>query len=217
MKRVRTGCNEQIRFEPLEDRRMFAGGALDPSFGTGGIAKPNLGFAPIDMAVQSDGRAVVLGRLNKEWIVARLDANGALDRSFGGGDGLATIKFDNDPPPLAIAMAPKDSTDPDVQSVRAQLALGSAPARDDGATAGLRDRVAANPTDWQARHDLAQALAAQGDFAGAVDELLEIVRADREWNDQAARKTLLTVFEAAGAGSDVARDGRRRLSSILFA
>jgi putative thioredoxin len=116
-----------------------------------------------------------------------------------------------------IAMAPKDSTDPDVQSVRAQLALGSAPARDDGATAGLRDRVAADPTDWQARHDLAQALAAQGDFAGAVDELLEIVRADREWNDQAARKTLLTVFEAAGAGSDVARDGRRRLSSILFA
>ena len=116
-----------------------------------------------------------------------------------------------------IAMAPKDSTDPDVQSVRAQLALGSAPARDDGATAGLRDRVAADPTDWWARHDLAQALAAQGDFAGAVDELLEIVRADREWNDQAARKTLLTVFEAAGAGSDVARDGRRRLSSILFA
>ncbi len=115
-----------------------------------------------------------------------------------------------------IAMAPKDSTDPDVQNVRAQLALGAAPPADDGATTALRDRVKANPGDHQARHDLAQALAAQGDFKGATDELLEIVRADREWNDQAARKTLLTVFDAAGAGSDVARDGRRRLSSILF-
>jgi putative thioredoxin len=116
-----------------------------------------------------------------------------------------------------LAMVPATSTDPDVQAVRAQLALGSAPAQDDGATADLRARVAANPGDHQARHDLAQALAAQGDFKGAVDELIEIVRADREWNDQAARKTLLTVFDAAGAGSDVARDGRRRLSSILFA
>jgi len=116
-----------------------------------------------------------------------------------------------------LAMVPATSTDPDVQAVRAQLALGSAPAQDDGATADLRAKVAANPGDHQARHDLAQALAAQGDFKGAVDELIEIVRADREWNDQAARKTLLTVFDAAGAGSDVARDGRRRLSSILFA
>lgn len=116
-----------------------------------------------------------------------------------------------------LAMVPATSTDPDVQAVRAQLALGSAPTQDDGATAELRAKVAANPGDHQARHDLAQALAAQGDFKGAVDELIEIVRADREWNDQAARKTLLTVFDAAGAGSDVARDGRRRLSSILFA
>ncbi|MBX9575762.1 MAG: thioredoxin [Caulobacteraceae bacterium] len=116
-----------------------------------------------------------------------------------------------------LAMVPATSTDPDVQAVRAQLALGSAPAQDDGATADLRAKVTANPGDHQARHDLAQALAAQGDFKGAVDELIEIVRADREWNDQAARKTLLTVFDAAGAGSDVARDGRRRLSSILFA
>ena len=61
------------------------------------------------------------------------------------------------------------------------------------------------------------AQAASGDLKGAVDSLLAIVAADREWNEQAARKQLLVVFEAAGAGSDVARDGRRRLSSILFA
>jgi putative thioredoxin len=116
-----------------------------------------------------------------------------------------------------LAMIPPGSSDPDVMAVRAQLALGEAPvAADDGATAELRARLQADPADHQARHDLAQALAAQGDFAGAVDQLIQIVQADREWNDQLARKTLLTVFDAAGPGSDVARDGRRRLSSILF-
>lgn len=114
-----------------------------------------------------------------------------------------------------IAMAPADSKDAGVQSVRAQLALASsAPA---GATAELEAAVKANPGDHQARYDLSLAQASGGDLKGAVDSLLAIVAADREWNDQAARKQLLTVFEAAGAASDIARDGRRRLSSILFA
>ncbi|MBB4797026.1 putative thioredoxin [Brevundimonas bullata] len=114
-----------------------------------------------------------------------------------------------------IAMAPADSTDPMVQSVRAQLSLAaSAPT---GATAELEAKIAADPNDHQARYDLSLALASAGDLGGAVDQLLAIVKADREWNDQVARKQLLTVFEAAGATSEVARDGRRRLSSILFA
>ncbi len=114
-----------------------------------------------------------------------------------------------------IAMAAPDSRDATVQSVRAQLALlASAPA---GADGELQARVAADPTDHQARYDLSLAQAASGDLKGAVDSLLSIAAADREWNEQAARKQLLVVFEAAGAASDVARDGRRRLSSILFA
>lgn len=113
-----------------------------------------------------------------------------------------------------IAMAPADSTDPAVQAVRAQLALASAAPT--GATAELEARLAADKTDHEARFDLAQALASAGDLKGAVDHLLTIVQADREWNEQAARKQLLTVFEAAGPTSEVARDGRRRLSSILF-
>ncbi|RZJ32277.1 MAG: thioredoxin [Brevundimonas sp.] len=114
-----------------------------------------------------------------------------------------------------IAMAPQDSRDPSVQSIRAQLSLAStAPT---GAATELEARVAANPGDHQARFDLAQALASSGDLKGSVDHLLKIVSADREWNEQAARKQLLTVFEAAGANSEVARDGRRRLSSLLFA
>ena len=114
-----------------------------------------------------------------------------------------------------IAMAGPESKDTTVQSVRAQLALlSAAPA---GADDELKAKVAANPADHQARFDLSLAQAAAGDLKGSVDSLLTIVAADREWNEQAARKQLLVVFEAAGAGSDVARDGRRRLSSILFA
>ena len=114
-----------------------------------------------------------------------------------------------------IAMAPANSTEPSVVGVRAQLALAAnAPS---GETAALQAAVAANPADHQARYDLALAQAATGDFKGSVDGLLAIVQADRDWNEQAARKQLLTVFEAAGAMSEVARDGRRRLSSILFA
>jgi putative thioredoxin len=114
-----------------------------------------------------------------------------------------------------IAMAPAESKNAQVQSVRAQLSLASAaPA---GAGAELEARVAADPADHQARYDLSLAQAAAGDLQGAVDSLLAIVAADRDWNDQAARKQLLTVFEAAGPTSEIARDGRRRLSSILFA
>ena len=114
-----------------------------------------------------------------------------------------------------IAMAPADSKNAQVQSVRAQLSLASA--APDGASSELEARLAADPGDHQARYDLSLAQAAAGDLKGAVDSLLTIVAADREWNDQAARKQLLTVFEAAGPASEIARDGRRRLSSILFA
>jgi len=114
-----------------------------------------------------------------------------------------------------IAMAPETSTDPAVLAVRAQLLLlSSAPT---GETEALQTRLAADPTDHQVRYDLSLAQAAAGDLKGATDSLLTIVQADREWNDQAARKQLLVVFEAAGLASDIAKDGRRRLSSILFA
>jgi len=64
--------------------------------------------------------------------------------------------------------------------------------------------------------ELAKALAGQGHMGQAADQLLNIIERDRSWNDDAARKQLLTIFEAAGPMSDVAKSGRRRLSSILF-
>jgi putative thioredoxin len=113
----------------------------------------------------------------------------------------------------AAAMAPPGAKDPDLDSVRAALVLAAAAPKD---AAGAEQRLAANPDDHQARLDLAMALAAKGNFHGAADTLLDLIERDREWNDGAARKQLLTVLEAAGGASTVARQARRRLSAILF-
>jgi len=86
-----------------------------------------------------------------------------------------------------------------------------------GETADLRRRVEANPDDHQARHDLAIALAAAGDRAGAVDALVEIMRRDREWNDNAARTQLLSFFETWGPADPATTAGRRKMASVLFA
>ena len=112
-----------------------------------------------------------------------------------------------------LEMAPPGATDPDLDSVRAALALAAeAPSE----TAAFERRLAADPDDHEARLELAKALAGAGRFEAAVDELIVIIEKDRDWNDGAARKQLLTVFEADGPMSDVARSGRRRLSAILF-
>lgn len=112
-----------------------------------------------------------------------------------------------------LEMAPPDARDPDLDSVRAALALAEeAPSE----TSDFERRIAADPHDHEARFELAKALAGRGQLAEAADHLLAIIERDREWNEEAARKQLLTVFEAAGAASEVARQGRRRLSAILF-
>ncbi|HZZ66806.1 MAG TPA: co-chaperone YbbN [Phenylobacterium sp.] len=112
-----------------------------------------------------------------------------------------------------LAMAPPDAKDPDLDSVRAALALAAeAPSE----TAAFEKRLAADPDDHEARFELAKALAGGHKLAQAADELLTIIEKDRTWNDEAARKQLLTVFEAAGQMSEVSRNGRRRLSAILF-
>lgn len=109
--------------------------------------------------------------------------------------------------------SPEAASDPDISGARAAVALA---AKANSETAELDARLAANEDDHQARLELAQILAGRGDFAGAADHLLRIIARDRAWNDDAARKELLTVFEASGAMSDVAKQGRRRLSAILF-
>ena len=80
----------------------------------------------------------------------------------------------------------------------------------------LEKKVAANPLDHQARFDLAAALNAKGKRAEAAGHLLEIVKRDRKWNDDGARKQLVQFFEAWGPTDAATVEGRKRLSSILF-
>ena len=135
------------------------------------------------------------------------------EKAIGGMARVYLAGGDADQARQTLAMAKPDSRDPEVLGVRAALDLAADGPSD---TSELEARVQADPTNLQARFDLAGALAAAGRFDGAADQLLAIIAADRDWNDQAARKQLLTIFEAAGVNSDVAKNGRRKLSSILF-
>ena len=86
-----------------------------------------------------------------------------------------------------------------------------------GPVAELEQKVAANPLDHQARFDLALALNGKGRRLDALDQLVSIVKRDRKWNDDGARKQLVQFFEAWGPTDEATIEGRKRLSSILFA
>jgi putative thioredoxin len=108
------------------------------------------------------------------------------------------------------------SVRPELEAAHAQLQLARQ-AADAGPVAELRAAVEQDPDDHQARFDLAQALHANGDAEGAVDMLLELFKRDREWSDGAARTQLFTVFDALKANDPIVLNGRRRLSSMIFA
>jgi putative thioredoxin len=110
---------------------------------------------------------------------------------------------------------PEKANDPEIAGVRAALEL-AANAANAGDGDELGAKVAANPGDLQARYEYAEALSARGDLEAASARLLAIIEANRDWNEGAARTQLLKVFEAAGPASDVAKQGRRKLSAILF-
>jgi putative thioredoxin len=110
---------------------------------------------------------------------------------------------------------PDGASDEAVRAVEAELKLREH-APDTGDTAALAAKVAADPNDHQARYDLAVALDAKGDRDGALNALLDIVKRERKWNDEAARKHLVTLFEAMGPTDPRTIDARRRLSAILF-
>ena len=116
-----------------------------------------------------------------------------------------------------LAMVPDSAkNDPGVAAVRAQIDLAGETASL-GDAAGLEAKLAANPADHQARFDLALLLNAKGDREGAADRLLEIMRKDRSWGEEKARKQLLKFFDAWGPADAATLSGRRKLSSVLFA
>lgn len=108
------------------------------------------------------------------------------------------------------------SSAPEMEAAHAQLQLARQ-AADAGPVAELRAKVEADPGDHKARFDLAQALYAGGQVQEAVDELLDLFRRDREWNDGAAKQQLFTIFDALKPQDPIALNGRRKLSSMIFA
>lgn len=115
-----------------------------------------------------------------------------------------------------LAMVPEAKReDAAIKAVQAKIDLAEQ-AQSLGPVAELEAKVAANPLDHQARFDLATALNAAGKRADATTHLLEIVKRDRKWNDDGARKQLIQFFEAWGFADDATTEGRKRLSAILF-
>jgi putative thioredoxin len=114
------------------------------------------------------------------------------------------------------AVPARIATAKEVEAARAQIELAKQ-AANAGPEADLRAAVAANPDNHKARFDLAVALNAAGKVDEAVDELLELFRRDREWNDGAARAQLFTIFDALKPQDPTVLRGRRKLSSMIFA
>jgi putative thioredoxin len=115
-----------------------------------------------------------------------------------------------------LAMVPEAKrNDAAVKAVQAAIDLAEQ-ASSLGPVVELEQKVAANPLDHQARFDLATALNAMGKRSEATAQLLEIVKRDRKWNDDGARKQLIQFFEAWGGADEATVEGRKRLSTILF-
>lgn len=142
------------------------------------------------------------------------------DKNAAAYGGLARAHIALEDPDQAEAIlngAPAEISDaPEIEAARAQIELARQ-AQSAGPVAELRAKVDADPADHAARFDLAQALHAAGDAEGAVAELLELFRRDREWNDGAAKTQLFTIFDALQANDPVVLNGRRKLSSMIFA
>ena len=116
-----------------------------------------------------------------------------------------------------LAMVPEAKrNDAAVAAARAALDLAEQ-VKTIGPVAELEQKVAANPLDHQARFDLALALNGKGKKQDALEHLISIVKRDRKWNDDGARKQLVQFFDAWGPADEATIEGRRRLSSILFA
>ncbi len=104
----------------------------------------------------------------------------------------------------------------EIAGARSALALVAEGRKAQGARAGLEARLAADPDDFEARYELATALNASGERGAAADALLDIVRRNRAWNEDAARLQLLKFFEAWGFDDEATMAARRKLSALLF-
>jgi putative thioredoxin len=169
------------------------------------LAAADAALAEGDAAAAADMYGQVLAEDN-----ANVQALAGLSRSY-----VATGALDQAEQTLALVPEAKHN-DAAVAAARAALELAEQ-AKTLGPINELEQKVAANPLDHQARFDLALALNGKGRRAEALGHLIAIVKRDRKWNDDGARKQLVQFFDAWGPADEATIDGRKRLSSILFA
>ncbi|MET0545554.1 MAG: tetratricopeptide repeat protein, partial [Caulobacterales bacterium] len=195
------GAQPESQIKAFVERLLGGGGDADleqllalgeESFSVGDIGGAAQAFAEALQAAPENPKAIA----------------GLAKAYLAGGDAERAIEI--------LDMAPEAAaTDPDIVSVRTSLELAEE-AKHAGDPNVLRARLAENPKDHAARFDLARALIGRGDLESASDALLDIIAVNKDWNEGAARALLLKIFDASGPGSDLAKSGRRRLSSILF-
>jgi putative thioredoxin len=176
------------------------------------------GPSPLEQAVEQAKQAQAQGDHGTavalfQQIVRHDPTNGA---AWGGlGRSLLALNETQKARDLMAKVPAEAAKHADVASVQAQLALLDQ-AKGAGELDTIAAKVQANPADHQARIDLALALFAKGDRQGAVDALIESIKRDRNWNEQAARAQLLKFFEAMGFADPVTVDGRKKLSTVWF-
>ena len=180
----------------------------------GGSADGGLSEA-LEMAEQMLAEGVVADAAQTFAAILGEDGNNAA--AFGGLARAHIALGDLEQAEAVLNGAPAEIADaPEIEAVRAQIELARQ-AENAGPVAELNAKVEADPQDHQARFELAQALHAAGDAEAAVSELLELFRRDREWNEGAAKAQLFTIFEALPPNDPVVLNGRRKLSSLIFA
>lgn len=184
----------------------------------------------VDVAGGGDGGALDEALSQSEELLNQGDAAGAAEmfaailaqvpESAAALGGLARAQIAGgalDQAEALLANAPAEMADaPELEAARAQLELAGQ-AANAGPLDELRAAIEADAGNHQARFDLAQALHANGDVEGAINELLELFRRDRDWNEGAAKEQLFTIFDALKPTDPLVQKGRRRLSSMIYA
>jgi putative thioredoxin len=176
----------------------------------GGEERDLLKAADAALAQSNPGSAAELYAQVLAEDAASVPARAGLARAY-----LATGAIEQAKQTLALVPEAKRN-DAAVAAARAALEVAEQ-AKSVGPIGELEAKVKTNPLDYQARFDLAVAMNSKGRRREAVDHLIEIVRRDRKWNDDGARKQLVQFFEAWGGNDEATVEGRKRLSSILFA
>ena len=186
-------------------QRLLGPGASAGDAGTTGLEDAKAAFEAGDIGGAAAGFAAVL-QADPESV----DAVAGLARCY-----IAAGDFARAEQTLGLVPPAKQTAEAYVSAKAAlELAKKAGPKPD---IAALEQAVAAHPADWDARFKLAIALNATGKRQAAMDQLFEIVRKDRVWNEDGARKQLIEFFEAWGAKDPLTLAGRQRLSSLLFA